>query len=264
MHRLPIRSPPARVRTWSPPMSWTSMGFEAENEERKRDFENWMVDSEMMREAAPDCALHALPAGAPRRGSCCGSHRRSHRAWFGMKRKTALHAPKGIARIRRMRSCGRLGETNDWFTQAVGVPMQPAARPSTPRPSRHLVMRCSWSFRMPPASASHPSLISGSPSDSRIVRAPHRFSAATRAQVDAFYRAAMAAGGRDNGGPGLRRNTTRTTTARSCSIPMATTSRPSAIRRPSVNANCRPNQWSVVHESPLVPSFFPAFFRPPR
>jgi len=30
------------------------------------------------------------------------------------------------------------------------------------------------------------------------------FHAGTRAQVDAFYKAAMAAGGRDNGGPGLR------------------------------------------------------------
>jgi catechol 2,3-dioxygenase-like lactoylglutathione lyase family enzyme len=30
------------------------------------------------------------------------------------------------------------------------------------------------------------------------------FRAETRAQVDAFHRAAMSAGGRDNGGPGLR------------------------------------------------------------
>lgn len=30
------------------------------------------------------------------------------------------------------------------------------------------------------------------------------FAAETRAQVDEFYRAALAAGGRDNGGPGLR------------------------------------------------------------
>ena len=30
------------------------------------------------------------------------------------------------------------------------------------------------------------------------------FGAATRAQVDAFYRAALGAGGRDNGAPGLR------------------------------------------------------------
>ncbi len=32
------------------------------------------------------------------------------------------------------------------------------------------------------------------------------FTAATREQVDAFYRAALAAGGRDNGPPGLRPN----------------------------------------------------------
>ena len=30
------------------------------------------------------------------------------------------------------------------------------------------------------------------------------FTARNRAEVDAFYKAAMAAGGRDNGGPGLR------------------------------------------------------------
>src|SRR5690349_19204936 len=30
------------------------------------------------------------------------------------------------------------------------------------------------------------------------------FAAGTRAEVDAFYRAALAAGGRDNGAPGLR------------------------------------------------------------
>ena len=30
------------------------------------------------------------------------------------------------------------------------------------------------------------------------------FTADTRAQVDAFYKGAMAAGGRDNGGPGIR------------------------------------------------------------
>ena len=32
------------------------------------------------------------------------------------------------------------------------------------------------------------------------------FSARSRAEVDAFYTAAMAAGGRDNGGPGLRKD----------------------------------------------------------
>jgi ornithine carbamoyltransferase len=42
---------------------WTSMGFEAENEERKRDFEDWQVDGEMMRLAARDALfMHCLPA----------------------------------------------------------------------------------------------------------------------------------------------------------------------------------------------------------
>jgi ornithine carbamoyltransferase len=42
---------------------WTSMGFEAENEERKRDFEDWQVDVEMMKVAKKDAVfMHCLPA----------------------------------------------------------------------------------------------------------------------------------------------------------------------------------------------------------
>ncbi|MBI2316768.1 MAG: ornithine carbamoyltransferase [Betaproteobacteria bacterium] len=42
---------------------WTSMGFEAENEERKRDFEDWQVDAAMMRLAKKDALfMHCLPA----------------------------------------------------------------------------------------------------------------------------------------------------------------------------------------------------------
>ena len=42
---------------------WTSMGFEAENEERLRDFADWQVDTEMMRAARPDAIfMHCLPA----------------------------------------------------------------------------------------------------------------------------------------------------------------------------------------------------------
>ena len=42
---------------------WTSMGFEAENEERLRDFADWQVDTEMMRVARPDAVfMHCLPA----------------------------------------------------------------------------------------------------------------------------------------------------------------------------------------------------------
>jgi len=42
---------------------WTSMGFEAENEERKKDFADWQVDEEMMSIAAKDALfMHCLPA----------------------------------------------------------------------------------------------------------------------------------------------------------------------------------------------------------
>jgi ornithine carbamoyltransferase len=42
---------------------WTSMGFEAENEERKRDFADWQVDADMMKVSAKDAVfMHCLPA----------------------------------------------------------------------------------------------------------------------------------------------------------------------------------------------------------
>ncbi len=42
---------------------WTSMGFESENEERRRDFEDWQVDEDMMRVAAKESLfMHCLPA----------------------------------------------------------------------------------------------------------------------------------------------------------------------------------------------------------
>ena len=43
--------------------AWTSMGFEAEGDERKRDFEDWMVNADMMRLAQADALfMHCLPA----------------------------------------------------------------------------------------------------------------------------------------------------------------------------------------------------------
>jgi ornithine carbamoyltransferase len=42
---------------------WTSMGFEAENEERMRDFADWQVDADMMRVAKKNALfMHCLPA----------------------------------------------------------------------------------------------------------------------------------------------------------------------------------------------------------
>jgi len=42
---------------------WTSMGYEAENEERRKAFADWCVDEDMMGRAAPDALfMHCLPA----------------------------------------------------------------------------------------------------------------------------------------------------------------------------------------------------------
>ncbi|HOZ65533.1 MAG TPA: ornithine carbamoyltransferase [Burkholderiaceae bacterium] len=42
---------------------WTSMGYEAENEARKKAFADWRVDADMMRAAKPDALfMHCLPA----------------------------------------------------------------------------------------------------------------------------------------------------------------------------------------------------------
>jgi ornithine carbamoyltransferase len=42
---------------------WTSMGFESENDARKRDFQDWQVDAEMMKGAKREALfMHCLPA----------------------------------------------------------------------------------------------------------------------------------------------------------------------------------------------------------
>ena len=42
---------------------WTSMGWEAENEVRLKDFADWQVDTDMMRVAVSDALfMHCLPA----------------------------------------------------------------------------------------------------------------------------------------------------------------------------------------------------------
>jgi len=42
---------------------WTSMGFEAENDARRRDFHDWQVDAEMMKAAKREALfMHCLPA----------------------------------------------------------------------------------------------------------------------------------------------------------------------------------------------------------
>jgi len=42
---------------------WTSMGFEAENDARRKAFRDWRVDANMMRAAKPEALfMHCLPA----------------------------------------------------------------------------------------------------------------------------------------------------------------------------------------------------------
>jgi ornithine carbamoyltransferase len=42
---------------------WTSMGYEAENDERRKAFADWCVDTDMMRAATPEALfMHCLPA----------------------------------------------------------------------------------------------------------------------------------------------------------------------------------------------------------
>jgi ornithine carbamoyltransferase len=42
---------------------WTSMGYESENEERRKAFADWCVDQDMMKNASPDALfMHCLPA----------------------------------------------------------------------------------------------------------------------------------------------------------------------------------------------------------
>ena len=80
--------------------------------------------------------------------------------------------------------------------------------------------------------------IGGGAGPDRGPRGVHR---ASRENVDAFHAAALEAGATDNGGPGVRDTTTRTTTGRSCSTPMATTSKRSATGPPEPCATGSPS-----------------------
>jgi len=63
---------------------WTSMGFEAENEERKRAFSDWQVDADMMRAAKKDALfMHCLPA---------------HRGGRSLRRGDRRAAERGVGR----------------------------------------------------------------------------------------------------------------------------------------------------------------------
>ena len=67
---------------------WTSMGYEAENEARKKAFADWCVDADMMAQAKPDALfMHCLPPTAARRSRPTSSTARSR--WCGTRPRTA-------------------------------------------------------------------------------------------------------------------------------------------------------------------------------
>ena len=95
---------------------WTSMGFESENEERKRDFQDWHGRRRDDEGGEEGRALHALPARAPRRGSRRRGDRRHAERGLGRSREPAAHT-EGVARISLARE-GR-SETNDKIKKVV-------------------------------------------------------------------------------------------------------------------------------------------------
>ena len=87
---------------------WTSMGFEAENDERKRDFAR--LEGRRRDDAAGEArrAVHALPARASRRGSRRRGDRRAAERRLGRGGEPAARA-EGAARIPRLRARESVG-----------------------------------------------------------------------------------------------------------------------------------------------------------
>ena len=84
----------------------------------------------------------------------------------------------------------------------------------------------------------------------RLITPAHvAFAAETRAEVDAFHAAALAAGGKD-GSPGVRRTTILTTMGPSFSIPTVITSRP-CFTGDNASFRLRFPSYLVARPSPL-------------
>ena len=92
----------------------------------------------------------------------------------------------------------------------IGISDYARAKASMTRPWRRLVSRWSWKSAL---KQTGDQAAAGFGSDGKpyfwfgggtVARMHVAFAAKSRAAVDAFYQAALAAGGRDNGGPGLR------------------------------------------------------------
>ena len=130
---------------------WTSMGYEAENEERKKAFADWCVDAEMMRVAKPGRAVHALPAGPSRRGGAGRSDRRPAIGRVGRSRKqhACAEGTDGVP------SAGQGWLSQDGLAALIRMPLRGGNLPSfTKRDSTANGVRpsaCASCFRSAPA-----------------------------------------------------------------------------------------------------------------
>ena len=88
---------------------WTSMGYEAENEVRRKAFAAWCVDRKMMAVAAPNAIfMHCLPAHRPpRRRGGSRSHRRPAKSVDAPAVSGKPHASDEFASRRRCKPHAR-------------------------------------------------------------------------------------------------------------------------------------------------------------
>ena len=204
----PIRSRRAAAPTSSPPTCGPAWASKPRTTSAASAFADWMVDADMMRAGEAGRAVHALPACASRRGSRRRGDRRSAERRLGRGGEPAARA-EGAARVSGLRrAIEALEETT--MIDHTGVTV------SQPREERRAFYRAALAplgyamlmeFEESAGLRRRAEVLTSGSANGRLRRAARRTSrsrADTRCEVDAFHRAALAAGGRDNGAPGLR------------------------------------------------------------
>ena len=74
---------------------WTSMGQEAEREQRLQQFAGFQVNAALLAQAPAHAQVHALPAGPPRRGDHRRRARRRRSVVF-QQAGNRMHAQKAL------------------------------------------------------------------------------------------------------------------------------------------------------------------------
>jgi ornithine carbamoyltransferase len=83
---------------------WTSLGFEAENEQRLKAFADWQVDCDMMRAAKTDALfMHCLPAHRGEEVDAAVIDGPQSAVWDEAENR--MHAQKGLMEYL---SCGKI------------------------------------------------------------------------------------------------------------------------------------------------------------